>query len=148
MNTVQLWFFLSYPLVWFIHQPLNNVSNLYKHFLIVEYSSNTCMQMGTEVQREHAVLPVCFLPGSWCSVWPGWASLRSGVAPEESPFEACHCTGSQPPAADTNKPDIAPRRLERDHDGAMECFYPSKLTTETEWQCSWFDRRRQSIEQP
>lgn len=53
--------------------------------------------------RRHATLPVCFLPGTWCSVLPRSALFHPGVLPEESPDEECHCTGPHPPWAHTNK---------------------------------------------
>lgn len=90
-----------------------NVFSVIKEYAVVLYSHNTCMQIRNDrvVRRKHAVLPVCFLPGSWCSVWPGWGLLHPGVSPEESPDEECRCTGSHPPRAHTNKTNVAVRQV-------------------------------------
>lgn len=90
-----------------------NVLSVIKEYAEVLHSHNTCMQIRNDrvARRKHGVLPVCFLPGSWCSVWPGWGLLHPGASPEESPDEECRCTGSHPPRAHTNKTNVAVRQV-------------------------------------
>lgn len=84
-----------------VHLKIITILDAYMHKVVLHILIIPACKMKTDrvVKRKHAVLPVCFLPGRWCSVWPGWALLQSGVSPEESPDEECRCTGSQPPKA-------------------------------------------------